>query len=155
MAAVVVTLSPVDVRQGTSAISGLHLDIHWHEARLWRHQYFRKCRRAWEDLQERHRRQIAKARTPRYDRPRRAFATRTNQGWGVSVSNHRGNGRLIENISAGTWAPGSGLEAFDTAGWPDSRAGFVLEALGSLDLDTTVTSMPDEVRGWITHAATA
>jgi hypothetical protein len=83
------------------------------------------------------------------------FATRTNQGWGVSVSTHRGNDRLIENISAGTWAPGSGLEAFDTAGWPDSRAGFVLEALGSLDLDTTVTSMPDEVRGWITHAATA
>jgi hypothetical protein len=83
------------------------------------------------------------------------FATRTNQGWGVSVSNHRGNGRLIENVSAGTWAPGSGLEAFDTAGWPDSRAGFVLEALGSLDQDTTVTSMPDEVRGWITHAATA
>lgn len=83
------------------------------------------------------------------------FATRTNQGWGVSVSNHRGNGRLIENISAGTWASGSGLEAFDTAGWPDSRAEFVLEALGSLDLDITVTSMPDEVRGWITHAATA
>jgi hypothetical protein len=84
-----------------------------------------------------------------------AFATRTNQGWGVSVSNHRGNGRLIENISAGTWAPGSGLEAFDTAGWPNSRAGFVLEVLGSLDLDTTINSMPDEVRGWITHAATA
>jgi hypothetical protein len=83
------------------------------------------------------------------------FATRTNQGWGISVSNHRGNGRLIENVSGGTWAPGSGLEAFDTAGWPDSRAGFVLEALGSLDQDTTVTSMPDEVRGWITHAATA
>jgi hypothetical protein len=83
------------------------------------------------------------------------FATRTNQGWGVSVSNHRGNGRLIENVSDETWAPGSGLEAFDTAGWPDNRAGFVLEALGSLDLDTTVTSMPDEVRGWITHAATA
>jgi excisionase family DNA binding protein len=66
-----------------------------------------------------------------------------------------GNGRLIENVSDETWAPGSGLEAFDTAGWPDNRAGFVLEALGSLDLDTTVTSMPDEVRGWITHAATA
>lgn len=83
------------------------------------------------------------------------FAARTNQGWGAAVSNHRGNGRLIENISAGTWAPGPGLDAFDTAGWPDGRAGFVLEALTAFDLDATVTSMPDEVRGWIVHAAAA
>jgi hypothetical protein len=83
------------------------------------------------------------------------FAARTNQGWGAAVPNHRGNGRLIENPSAGTWAPGPGLDAFDTAGWPDGRAGFVLEALSALDLDTTVTSMPDEVRGWIAYAATA
>jgi hypothetical protein len=27
------------------------------------------------------------------------FAARTNQGWGAAVSNHRGNGRLIENLS--------------------------------------------------------
>lgn len=83
------------------------------------------------------------------------FAARTNQGWGAAVSNHRGNGRLIENLSAGTWAPGLGLDAFDTAGWPDGRAGFVLEGLAALDLDTTVTAMPDEVRDWITHAAAA
>jgi len=84
-----------------------------------------------------------------------SFAARTNQGWGVAVSNHRGNGRLIENLSAGTWAPGPGLDMFDTAGWPDGRAGFVLEALRQLDLDQTVTSLPDEVRGWITHASAA
>ncbi|MGE0005653.1 MAG: N-6 DNA methylase [Parvibaculaceae bacterium] len=83
------------------------------------------------------------------------FAARTNQGWGTAVSNHRGNGRLIENLSAGTWAPGPGLNAFETAGWPDGRAGFVLETLAALDLDTTVTAMPDEVRDWITHAAAA
>lgn len=83
------------------------------------------------------------------------FAARTNQGWGAAVSNHRGNGRLIENLSAGTWAPGPGLDAFDTAGWPDGRAGFVLEALAALDLNATVTSMPDEVRDWIAHAPAA
>jgi hypothetical protein len=83
------------------------------------------------------------------------FAARTNQGWGVAVSNHRGNGRLIEDLSAGTWAPGPGLDAFDTADWPDGRAGFVLEALHQLDLDQIVTSLPDEVRGWITHASAA
>jgi hypothetical protein len=83
------------------------------------------------------------------------FAARTNQGWGAALSNHRGNGRLIEDLSAGTWAQGPGLDAFDTAGWPDGRAGFVLEALAALDLDVTVTAMPDEVRDWITHAAAA
>lgn len=83
------------------------------------------------------------------------FAARTNHGWGAAVSNHRGNGRLIENLSAGTWAPGPGLDAFDTAGWPEGRAGFVLEALAALDLNATVTSMPDEVRDWIAHAAAA
>ncbi|MCF3946948.1 Eco57I restriction-modification methylase domain-containing protein [Acidiphilium iwatense] len=83
------------------------------------------------------------------------FAARTNQGWGTAVSNHRGNGRLIETLSVGTWAPGPGLDAFDTAGWPDGRAGFVLEALAALDLNATVTSMPDEVRDWIAHASAA
>lgn len=83
------------------------------------------------------------------------FAARTNQGWGTSVSNHRGNGRLIEDLSAGTWAPGPGLDVFDTAGWPDGRASFALEALRSLDLDSTVSSMPDEVRDWIAYAAAA
>ena len=83
------------------------------------------------------------------------FAARTNQGWGAAVSNHRGNGRLIENLSAGTWTPGPGLDAFDTAGWPDGRARFVLGALAGLDLNATVTSMPDEVRDWIAHASAA
>lgn len=83
------------------------------------------------------------------------FAARTNQGWGTSVSNHRGNGRLIEDLSTGTWAPGPGLDVFDTTGWPDGRAHFVLEALRSLDLASTVSSMPDEVRDWIAHAAAA
>lgn len=83
------------------------------------------------------------------------FAARTNQGWGTSVSNHRGNGRLIEDTAAGTWAPGPGLHVFDTTGWPDGRASFALEALRSLDLASTVSSMPDEVRDWIAHAAAA
>jgi hypothetical protein len=83
------------------------------------------------------------------------FAARTNPGWGAAVANHRGNGRLVENLSAGTWAPGPGLGTFDTAGWADGRAGYVLEALRSLDLYNTVSSMPDEVRDWIDHAAAA
>ncbi len=83
------------------------------------------------------------------------FAARTNQGWGTSVSSHRGNGRLIEDLTAGTWAPGPGLDVFETAGWPDGRTSFALEALRSLDFASTVSLMPDEVRDWIAHVTAA
>ncbi|GJE19460.1 N-6 DNA methylase [Methylobacterium marchantiae] len=84
-----------------------------------------------------------------------AFATRNNAAWGAAVRNHRGNGRLIENLGDGTWAPGLGLDAIDTASWPDGRAGFVLEALKSIDLGTAVDSLPDEIQRWIEDAAAA
>ncbi|HEY1748785.1 MAG TPA: N-6 DNA methylase [Xanthobacteraceae bacterium] len=84
-----------------------------------------------------------------------AFTARVNAAWGAAVRNHRGNGRLIENLESGTWAQGSGLDAIYTAGWPDGRASFVLEALRSIDLGTAVNSLPDEIQQWITNAAAA
>lgn len=83
------------------------------------------------------------------------FAARTNQGWGTAVTGHRGTGRLIQDTAAGTWAQGPGLGAFDTSGWPDGRAGFVLRKLRAMDLERVVTSMPDEIRGWVRNAAAA
>jgi len=83
------------------------------------------------------------------------FATRINAAWGMAVGNHRGNGRLIENLENGTWAPGSGLEAIDTTGWPDGRAGFALEVLKSIDLGAATTSLPDDIQRWIADAAAA
>jgi hypothetical protein len=84
-----------------------------------------------------------------------AFATRINAAWGSAVQNHRGNGRLIENLQSGTWAPGAGLETIETRGWPDGRAEFVLEALRSIDLGTAVNSLPDDIQRWIADAAAA
>lgn len=84
-----------------------------------------------------------------------AFATRVNAAWGSAVQNHRGNGRLIENLQSGTWAPGAGLETIKTGGWPDGRAGFVLEALRSIDLGAAVNSLPDDIQRWIADAAAA
>ena len=78
----------------------------------------------------------------------------SSPGWSSALTNHRGYGRLIEDLAAGTWARGAGLEAFETAGWPDGRAGFVLDALRSIDIDATASAMPDEVRNWIANAAT-
>ncbi|MBX9827316.1 MAG: N-6 DNA methylase [Xanthobacteraceae bacterium] len=84
-----------------------------------------------------------------------AFAARNNAPWGAAVRNHRGNGRLIEDIGSSTWARGSGLESIDTAGWPDGRAGFVLSVLRSIDLGAAVSSLPDEIQQWIADAAAA
>ena len=81
------------------------------------------------------------------------FAARTTPGWNTAITNHRGNGRLVENLLNSTWAPGTGLDAFDTEGWPDGRARFVLNALNNLDINTTIEAVPEEVRHWVTNAA--
>ena len=59
-----------------------------------------------------------------------AFAARNNAAWGAAVRNHRGNGRIIEDLHSDMWTPGPGLDVVDTAGWPDGRARFVLDAFG-------------------------
>ena len=83
------------------------------------------------------------------------FTARINAPWGTAVRNHRGNGRLTEDTNSGTWAPGLGLEAIDTSGWPDGRAKFVLDLLKSIDLATAVSVLPNEVQRWIADAAAA
>jgi hypothetical protein len=83
------------------------------------------------------------------------FVARTNQAWGEAMRGHRGNNRLIEDLAAITWAPGPGLERFDTSGWPDGRAVFVFEALKRIDLQTAATSLPQEIQDWIAYARTA
>ncbi|RMB09029.1 Eco57I restriction-modification methylase domain-containing protein [Eilatimonas milleporae] len=82
------------------------------------------------------------------------FAVRTTPGWNAAITNHRGNGRLIEDLAQGTWAPGTGLDAFDTAGWPEGRARFALTVLRNLDIDTTIEAAPEEIRDWIGNVAT-
>lgn len=81
------------------------------------------------------------------------FAARTDQAWGSAVINLRGNGRLVEDVSASTWAPGAGLDAIITTGWPDGRAQMVLGVLTRVSIDEVVAVLPDDVRGWIDAAA--
>jgi len=84
-----------------------------------------------------------------------AFFARSNTAWGAAVRAHRGSGRLIEDLQGGTWAPGIGLEAIDTSGWPDGRAIFVFRAFESINLDAAVDSLPDEIKHWVSNAAAA
>ena len=82
-----------------------------------------------------------------------SFTPRVDRTWGAAVISHRGNGRLVENLASGTWAPGAGLGAIDTAGWPDGRAGMVMGVLTQISTDSVISAMPDEIRGWIDAAA--
>jgi hypothetical protein len=82
-----------------------------------------------------------------------SFAPRVDRTWGSAVTAHRGNGRLVENLAVGTWAPGSGLDAIDTAGWPDGRAGMLMRVLPHIATDAVISAMPAEIRGWIDAAA--
>lgn len=83
------------------------------------------------------------------------FVARNNTTWGAAVRNHRGNGRLVEDLQRVTWAPGSGLDAVDTSGWPDGRSVFVFDALESINLDAAVSSLPADIQHWVANAAAA
>jgi hypothetical protein len=82
-----------------------------------------------------------------------SFAPRADRTWGSAVTAHRGNGRLVEDLTTGTWAPGLGLDAVDTAGWPDGRAGMLMRVLPHIATDAVISAMPAEIRGWIDAAA--
>ena len=82
-----------------------------------------------------------------------SFAPRVDRTWGTAVTAHRGNGRLVENPTTDTWAPGQGLDAIDTAGWPDGRAGILMRVLPHIATDVVISAMPAEIRGWIDAAA--
>jgi hypothetical protein len=82
-----------------------------------------------------------------------SFAPRADRTWGSAVTAHRGNGRLVEDLTTGTWAPGPGLDAIDTAGWPDGRAGMLMRVLPHIATDAVISAIPAEIRGWIDAAA--
>ena len=68
--------------------------------------------------------------------------------WGAAVRQLRVSGDLLEDLDAKTWAPGPVLESIDTAGWPDGRAGFVLEVLrgrGDAEISQTLRDAVQEL----------
>ena len=82
-----------------------------------------------------------------------SFLAPANYAWGNAVQQLRGMGLLIEDLSARTWAPESGLNAIHTEGWPDGRVGMVMQALRRRDPEEIVRTLPESVRGWINAEA--
>ena len=73
--------------------------------------------------------------------------------WGKALQQLRATGLLIEDLAAGTWAPGSGLDAIRTEGWPDGRVGMVMRVLSQRAADEVVRTLPDNFREWINAEA--
>ena len=78
---------------------------------------------------------------------------RADHAWGQAVRQLRGNGYLVEDLDSRTWAPGPGLDAIHTEGWPDGRAGVVMRALQRRGDEEIVETLPPAVLGWIDDAA--
>lgn len=77
------------------------------------------------------------------------FVPPADETWGATVRGLRARGNLVEDLRAGTWAPGTGLDKIETEGWPDGRAGFVLEFLRSQGNQPVFDALPEEARRWL------
>ena len=82
-----------------------------------------------------------------------SFRSQVDQSWGNAVIQHRGTGRLVENPLDATWAPGQGLDAIETSGWPDGRAAMVMDVLQRVSTELAIARMPQEMQEWINAAA--
>jgi hypothetical protein len=77
--------------------------------------------------------------------------------WGAALAGLRGREHLIEDPKTNTWALGTGTEAIVTSGWPEGRAGFVVNVLRRLQdsthVDAIILKLPASVQQWLSHAA--
>jgi hypothetical protein len=76
-----------------------------------------------------------------------------DRAWGSAVRRLRGNGLLVENSPAQTWAPGPGLGAIETDGWANSRVRFVLGVLRRRSERDLLQTLSETTRRWIDGAA--
>lgn len=86
-----------------------------------------------------------------------ALLNATTLEWGPALTGLRGRGRVIEDLKQDTWTLGTGLDAIDTSGWPEGRAGFVVNVMRRLQRSTPVPAIilkfPAIVQRWLANAA--
>ena len=80
-----------------------------------------------------------------------APAARTS--FGVAVKTMRARGVLVEDMILDTWGPGPGLDVYDTSGWPDGRARWVVSWLKSQDLGALLQGLPLELASIVNEQA--
>lgn len=73
-----------------------------------------------------------------------------DRAWGQAVQRLLALGRMLEDRSANTWAPGDGLDAYATEGsWPEGRAGMVLRVLNQRGSEQVIETLPETWRDWL------
>ena len=80
-----------------------------------------------------------------------APAARTS--FGVAVKTMRARGVLVEDMILDTWAPGPGLDAYDTSGWPEGRARWAVSWLKSQDLGALLQGLSVELARFVNEQA--
>jgi hypothetical protein len=80
-----------------------------------------------------------------------APAARTS--FGVAVKTMRARGVLVEDMILDTWGRGPGLDVYDTSGWPDGRARWVVSWLRSQDLGALLQGLPAEIARFVDEQA--
>lgn len=78
-----------------------------------------------------------------------AFSPRFDANFREASNHLIGNKRLREDFKARAWEAGTGLEKIRTDGWPDGRAGFVLDALRDVSLEQAAAGLPAQDQTWI------
>ena len=83
------------------------------------------------------------------------FAPKIDTYWRDAVTQLRGMRAIVEDVNAQTWAPGVPVKEFETTGWPDGRAAFVLRVLESMTIDEATVDLPAELQAWVKVAYAA
>jgi methylase of polypeptide subunit release factors len=80
-----------------------------------------------------------------------APAARTS--FGVAVKTMRARGVLVEDMILDTWVSGAGLDVYDTSGWPEGRARWVVSWLKSQDPGTLLQGLPADIARFVDEQA--
>jgi hypothetical protein len=74
-----------------------------------------------------------------------------NANWRDAYTQLRGMHALVEDSNTQTWAPGTSVNEYETRGWPDGRAAFVLQAVEAMgiEIDQAVSALPAAAQAWV------
>lgn len=82
-----------------------------------------------------------------------ALAPNARTSFGAAVKSMRARGVLIEDLILDTWGPGPGLDIYDTSGWPEDRARWVVSWLKSQNLGALLQGLPVELAHFVNEQA--
>ncbi|WP_444633364.1 Eco57I restriction-modification methylase domain-containing protein [Cupriavidus oxalaticus] len=82
-----------------------------------------------------------------------ALAPATRTSFGMAVKKMRARGELVEQPLLDTWGPGDGLLVYDTSGWADGRARWVVGWIKEQDMDKLLQALPAELMEFVNEQA--